>query len=83
MISLNCNPSNTLIIEDSKIGYQSALGTRADILRVSNSHHTTLHKIKTKISTVKQNKTKDFVKFSYFFHFFTIKIFQVKIVLKI
>jgi len=46
MIDLNCNPSNTLIIEDSKVGYESAISTNAEVLRVVNAKEVTLEKIK-------------------------------------
>ena len=58
MISLNCNPSNTLIIEDSKVGYEGALSTKSEVLRVVNSEDVTLKKILDKISKVKNNTMK-------------------------
>lgn len=51
MLYFNCNPSNTLIVEDSKIGYEGALSTRADVLRVINARDLTLQKILNKLNT--------------------------------
>jgi HAD superfamily hydrolase (TIGR01509 family) len=45
MIELNCDPSNTLIIEDSKVGYAAALATKAEVLRVVNSKEVNIDKI--------------------------------------
>ena len=56
MIHFNCNPNNTLIIEDSKVGYEGAISTKSEVLRVVNSDDVTLEKILEKISKVK-NKT--------------------------
>jgi len=56
MIHFNCNPTNTLIIEDSKVGYEGAISTKSEVLRVVNSDDVTLEKILEKISKVK-NKT--------------------------
>ena len=49
MIKLNCNPTNTLIIEDSKVGYEAAINTKADVLRVINSQDVTFDKIKSSL----------------------------------
>lgn len=52
MIDLNCNPSNTLIIEDSKVGYESAISTNAEVLRVVNAKEVTLEKIKNHLDSL-------------------------------
>jgi HAD superfamily hydrolase (TIGR01509 family) len=49
MIHFNCNPTNTLIIEDSKVGYEGAISTKADVLRVVNSKDVTIEKISSKL----------------------------------
>lgn len=54
MIKLNCNPSNTLIIEDSKIGYESAISTNASVYRVVNSKDVNLHNVIKKINSIEQ-----------------------------
>lgn len=49
MMHFNCSPSNTLIIEDSWLGFEGAAATRADVLRVVNSKDVTLNKINKKL----------------------------------
>ena len=49
MLELNCNPTDTLIIEDSQIGYEAASLTKADVLRVINSKEVTYDRIKNSI----------------------------------
>jgi len=56
MISANCNPSNTLIVEDSKVGYESACNTRASVLRVINAKDLTLKKIQNALLSNKTEK---------------------------
>ncbi len=51
MLNFGFNPSNTLIIEDSKIGYEGAMSTRADVLRVVNAQDLTIEKILKKLNT--------------------------------
>ena len=58
MIELNCNPSNTLIIEDSKVGYEGALATRAEVLRVINAEEVTYKKIAEAISKIENKPMK-------------------------
>jgi HAD superfamily hydrolase (TIGR01509 family) len=53
MINFDCNPSNTLIIEDSKIGYEGALASKAEVLRVLNSSDVTFEKIQSKLDNGK------------------------------
>jgi HAD superfamily hydrolase (TIGR01509 family) len=50
MISLGSMPEETLIVEDSDKGFQSANGTGAKVLRVSNSSDVTWKKINDIIS---------------------------------
>lgn len=54
MISFNCSPSNTLIIEDSKVGYWSAKNTNAEVLRVTCSKDVTLKAVQNKISKIER-----------------------------
>ena len=49
MMHFNCSPSNTLIVEDSWLGFEGATATRADVLRVVNSKDVTLNKISQKL----------------------------------
>jgi hypothetical protein len=58
MIGLNCNPTNTLIIEDSQIGFEAAINTKADVLRVINSKDVTFEKIKNSLLLHKEKTMK-------------------------
>jgi HAD superfamily hydrolase (TIGR01509 family) len=54
MIELNCNPSNTLIIEDSKVGYEGACSTRAEVFRVVNSLEVNSKNIQNYLKQIKK-----------------------------
>lgn len=62
MLELGCNPSNTLIVEDSKVGYEGALLTKANVLRVINSKDLTLDKIIKKLNTKNKENMKEKLK---------------------
>lgn len=52
MIQVECGPKETLIIEDSKFGFEAAKQSGAHILRVSNSHEVNERSINEKLSTL-------------------------------
>jgi HAD superfamily hydrolase (TIGR01509 family) len=58
MIALNCNPSDTLIIEDSQVGYDAAMKTNAHVLRVVNSQDVNIETINYKLSKIQDTRMK-------------------------
>lgn len=55
MIKVGALPKNTIIVEDSHIGRQAALESRANLLAVKDSHDLTWDKLKTVLNTI-ENK---------------------------
>jgi len=56
MIEFNCNPSNTMIIEDSKLGYEAASLTHAHVMRVVGPQDVNLYNIERYINKCQSKK---------------------------
>ena len=54
MIYFNCNPANTLIVEDSKVGFIAAKNTNSEVFRVTCSQEVTLKTVQNKLNKIKR-----------------------------
>jgi HAD superfamily hydrolase (TIGR01509 family) len=58
MIALNCLPENTVIFEDSHIGRQGALDSKAHLIPIIDANDLTFNKIKDAINIFEKTKSK-------------------------
>lgn len=58
MIALNCLPENTIIFEDSHIGRQGALDSKAHLIPIIDANDLTFDKIKDAINIFEKTKSK-------------------------